>query len=103
MLLWDTAGNPPLQAGGTWGVSEGVFKGGLSRPYITIPVDPWWFNNEPFEGFSSRAAQIMTQGKIGKDRGRSHFLIFTTMFSFDILPKYHANHNRWQEERYWQR
>ena len=65
MLLWDTAGNPPLQAGGTWGVSEGVFKGGLSRPYITIPVDPWWFNNEPFEGFSSRAAQIMTQGKIG--------------------------------------
>jgi hypothetical protein len=60
MLLWDTAGNPPLQAGGTWGVSEGVYKGGLNRPYITIPVDPWWYNNEPFEGFSSRAAQIMT-------------------------------------------
>ena len=60
MLLWDTAGNPPLQAGSTWGVSEGVQKGGLNRPYITIPVDPWWYNNEPFEGFSSRAAQIMT-------------------------------------------
>ncbi len=64
MLLWDTAGNPPLQAGGTWGVADGVYngvyKGGLSRPYITIPVDPWWYNNEPFEGFDSRAAQIMT-------------------------------------------
>ena len=60
MLLWDTAGNPPLQAGGTWGVADGVYKGGLNRPYITIPVDPWWYNNEPFEGFNSRAAQIMT-------------------------------------------
>jgi hypothetical protein len=60
MLLWDTAGNPPLLAGGTWGVADGVFKGALNRPYITIPVDPWWYNNEPFEGFSSRAAQIMT-------------------------------------------
>jgi hypothetical protein len=60
MLLWDTAGNPPLQAGGTWGVADGVYKGGLNRPYITIPVDPWWYNNEPYEGFNSRAAQIMT-------------------------------------------
>jgi hypothetical protein len=23
-------------------------------------VDPWWYNNEPFGGFRSRAAQIMT-------------------------------------------
>jgi hypothetical protein len=60
MLLWDTAGNLPLQAGGTWGVADGVYKGASNRPYITIPVDPWWFNNEPFEGFNSRAAQIMT-------------------------------------------
>lgn len=43
-----------------WGVADGVFKGKLNRPYITIPVDPWWYNNEPFEGFNSRAAQIMT-------------------------------------------
>jgi len=60
MLLWNTAGNPPLLAGGTWGVADGVYKGGLNRPYITIPVDPWWYNNQPFEGFRSRAAQIMT-------------------------------------------
>jgi hypothetical protein len=60
LVLWDTAGNPPLLAGGTWGVTAGVEKGGLNRPYITIPVDPWWYNNEPFEGFNSRAAQIMT-------------------------------------------
>ncbi|MGE5301883.1 MAG: hypothetical protein ACM3TN_01060 [Alphaproteobacteria bacterium] len=60
MVLWDTAGNPPLLAGGTWGVADGVYKGGLNRPYITIPVDPWWYNNEPYEGFNSRAAQIMT-------------------------------------------
>ena len=60
MILWNSAGNPPLLAGGTWGVAAGVSKGGLNRPYITIPVDPWWYNNEPFEGFNSRAAQIMT-------------------------------------------
>jgi hypothetical protein len=60
MILWDTAGHSPLQAGGTWGVADGVNKGGLNRPYITIPVDPPWYNNEPFEGFDSRAAQIMT-------------------------------------------
>jgi hypothetical protein len=60
MILWDTAGNPPLQAGGTWGVADGVEKGGINRPYITIPVDPWWYNNEPYQGFNSRAAQIMT-------------------------------------------
>jgi hypothetical protein len=60
MLLWEAGDNPPLLAGGTWGVVHGVPKGGRNRPYITIPVDPWWYNNEPFEGFRSRAAQIMT-------------------------------------------
>jgi len=60
MILWETAGNPPLLAGGTWGVADGVYKGGLYRPYITIPVDPWWYNNEPSEGFSGSAARIMT-------------------------------------------
>ena len=60
MLLWNSDGNPPLQAGGTLGVADGVYKGGSNRPYITIPVDPWWYNNDPFEGFNSRAAQIMT-------------------------------------------
>jgi len=60
MILWDTAGHPPLQAGGTWGVADGVNKGGLNRPYITVPVDPPWYDNQPFEGFDSRAAQIMT-------------------------------------------
>jgi hypothetical protein len=60
MLLWEAEDNPPLMAGGTWGVANGISKGGINRPYITIPVDPWWYNNEPFGGFRSRAAQIMT-------------------------------------------
>jgi hypothetical protein len=60
MLLWEAGDNPPLVAGGTWGVTHGVPKDGINRPYITLPVDPWWYNNEPFGGFRSRAAQIMT-------------------------------------------
>jgi hypothetical protein len=60
MLLWEAGDNPPLLAGGTWGVANGVPKGGINRPYITIPADPWWYNNEPSGGFRSRAAQIMT-------------------------------------------
>jgi hypothetical protein len=60
MLLWEAENNPPLMAGGTWGVANGIPKGGINRPYITIPVDPWWYNNEPSGGFRSRAAQIMT-------------------------------------------
>jgi hypothetical protein len=59
MILWNTAGHPPLQAGSTWGVADGVFKGGLNRPYITIPVDPWWYNNQPAGGFNSSAASII--------------------------------------------
>ena len=35
-------------------------KGGINRPYIIISVDPPWYNNEPYQGFDSRAAQIMT-------------------------------------------
>jgi hypothetical protein len=60
MLLWEAGVHPPLQAGGTWGVADGIPKGELNRPYITIPVDPGWYTNDPFEGFNSRAAQIMT-------------------------------------------
>lgn len=60
MILWEADGHPPLLAGGTWGVADGVLKGGLNRPYITIPVDPWWYNNEPSGGFNSSAAHIMT-------------------------------------------
>jgi hypothetical protein len=40
MLLWEAGDHPPLLAGGTWGIVHGVPKGGINRPYITIPVDP---------------------------------------------------------------
>lgn len=60
MFLWKRYEHPPLQAGSTWGASEGILKGGILRPYATIPADIWWYTNDPFEGFRSRAAQIMT-------------------------------------------
>ncbi len=60
LLLWNSNSNPPLQAGSTWGATEGILKQGTKRPYATIPVDPWWYNNDPHQGFSSRAASIVT-------------------------------------------
>ncbi len=60
LLLWAAVGHPPFQAGGTLGVADGILKGGLQRPYANVPVDVWWYNDQPFEGFDSRAAQILT-------------------------------------------
>lgn len=57
-FFWNTGANPPLQAGSTWGVSTGIWKGGIQRPYATVPVDPWWYSLEPYGGFQMRASQI---------------------------------------------
>ena len=60
MLFWNSYNDPPLHAGSTWGVDEGIPKKGIKRPYATIPVDVWWYNRNPFEGFQQRSAQIIT-------------------------------------------
>lgn len=60
LFLYKMFGNRPLQAGSALPLSYGMRKGGISRAYATVPADQWWFKNEPFEGFNSRAAQIVT-------------------------------------------
>ena len=60
VIFWNRNNQPPLQAGSTWGMDEnGILKGASGRPYVTIAVDIWWYNNDPFEGFQRRSAQIM--------------------------------------------
>lgn len=46
LILWNALPEPPLQAGSTWGIANGVMKGGISRPYATVPVDPWWYKSD---------------------------------------------------------
>ena len=60
MLFWNSYNNSPLHAGSAWGVTEGIPKKKIKRPYATIPVDLWWYNRNPFEGFQQRSAQIIT-------------------------------------------
>ena len=76
-IFWKTLSNPPLQAGSTWGVADGVLKDGMRRPYFTVATDPWWYNNQSFEGFSSRAAQIM-----------AHELINVINSKLEVAPYY---------------
>jgi hypothetical protein len=75
LLLWNFDGRTPLQAGSTWGVADGILKGGLRRPYATLGVDIWWYNNSYFEGFSGRGAQILT-----------HELINTINAKIEVAP-----------------
>lgn len=74
-IFWKAYGQPPLQAGSTWGVANGILKGGIKRPYFSIPTDVWWYNNQPFEGFQSRAAQIIT-----------HELVNTINAKLEVAP-----------------
>ncbi len=60
IFFWNTGGKPPLQAGSTWGVDMGIMKDSVQRPYATIPVDVWWYNQDPFEGFQYRSSQIIS-------------------------------------------
>lgn len=60
----------PLQAGSVLGTKHGIWKGGKPRPYSSVPVDQWWYVNEPYGGFRSRAAQILTHEIINTIQGR---------------------------------
>jgi hypothetical protein len=59
MILWNALTHPPLQAGSTWGVADGILKGGIGRPYATIAVDPWWYLGATNDGFTSTGARII--------------------------------------------
>ena len=75
LMLYKANGLKPLQAGSTYSVKDGISKGGTNKSYATVPLDPWWYNNEPYEGFSSRAAQILT-----------HELINTIVSRAEVAP-----------------
>lgn len=57
-------------AGSTWGLPEGIPVHGKLRPWAAIPVDVWWYNNEPYQGFKSRAAQIGAHETVNAIQGK---------------------------------
>src|SRR5262245_44069940 len=70
LFLVTMDGLRPLQAGSALGVDYGIWKGGKPRPYAAVPTDQWWYVNQPYEGFSSRAAQILTHELINTIQGK---------------------------------
>ena len=60
LFLFKMFGRVPGRGGSTMGVSEGILKGGIRRPYSTITADVAQFGYQPFEGFTTQAAQIIT-------------------------------------------
>lgn len=79
VIFWNRNNQPPLQGGSTWGVTEGIFKGGIKRPYATIPVDIWWYDDNSQENFKTRSAQII-----------SHELINSINAKLETTPYYCA-------------
>ena len=59
LFLFQMFGRLPQLAGSTLGVDRGIMKGGKGRAYATVPVDPWWYNNNPQGGFKTRSASIL--------------------------------------------
>jgi hypothetical protein len=48
-----------VQAGSALGLEWGLRKGGKLRPYATVPVDQWYYQNTPQQGFRNWSAQIL--------------------------------------------
>jgi hypothetical protein len=70
IFLYTMNGLRPLQAGSALGVKNGISIGGKPRSYSTVPADQPWYVNEPVEGFSSHAAQILTHEIINTIQGK---------------------------------
>lgn len=70
LFLYKMNGYRPLQGGSAAGGDYGILKGGKPRPYATVPTDQWWYVNEPFDKFESRAAQILTHEIINTIQGK---------------------------------
>jgi hypothetical protein len=60
----------PAQAGSALGLDFGLMKGGKPRTYATVPVDQWWYNNRPAQGFRHSAAQVLTHEIINTIQGK---------------------------------
>lgn len=104
-----------FQAGSAMGVSEGILKNGKGRPYSTVPVDSWWYVNNPpplhpdlprdTPNFTSWAAQILVHEIINSIQCLLEVAPFNLRFEFPdhkapwifeagrlacITPKYYA-------------
>lgn len=58
LALYKLNGRLPIHAGSTWSLPYGIPVNGKLRPYSAVYTDLWFYNNDPYEGFNSRAAQI---------------------------------------------
>lgn len=63
-LFYKLNGQTPLQAGSTYGPNLGASSGSGDIAYFSIPTDIWWYNNDPYQGFPTRASQIATHETI---------------------------------------
>lgn len=70
LALYKLNGRDPIHAGSTWGLAQGVPVNGKLRPWAAIPVDLWFYNNDPYEGFKCRSGQICTHEIVNTIRGK---------------------------------
>ena len=59
LFLYKLYGRKPAQAGSALGLDFGLIMGGKPRPYATVPVDEWWYVNNPPHGVESSASQVL--------------------------------------------
>jgi len=57
-LFYKLGDKNPLQGGSTYGPNLGADTGSGKVAYFSIPTDVWWYNNDAYQGFSSRKSQI---------------------------------------------
>jgi hypothetical protein len=70
LFLYRLKGKKPAQAGSALGLDFGLIKGGKPRPYATVPVDVWWYVNDPPPGVESSASQVLIHELINTIQAR---------------------------------
>ncbi len=70
LSLYKLNGKAPIHAGSTWSLADGISVNGKLRPYAAIPTDLWFYNNQPYEGFQNRSAQICTHEIVNTIQGK---------------------------------
>ena len=70
LFLYRLHGRKPAQAGSSLGLDFGLLKGGKKRTYATVPVDQWWYQNTPKDGFRNWSAQVLSHELINTIQGK---------------------------------
>ena len=70
LSLYKLNGKAPIHAGSTWSLADGININGKLRTYAAIPTDLWFYNNEPYEGFTCRSGQICTHEIVNTIQGK---------------------------------